>query len=496
MSRKFFLVTTLTLWSLGAWILQAPAQAQTPLTRAVIQALQNRVRLMPANQSARDAQLNDPMVPGDALATARAALAELRFNDGSLARIGEQALFRFVPNTRSFFLSNGTALLLIPPGQGNSRVRTPNAAAGIRGSALFVRYDGETETTVIGALTNNPKGPMVITNQDGSQSQDLQAGQLVVLVRDRIVGLYEFDLNTFYETSSLVKGLDLPRQQANASSDPAIAAVQIETSEALKAQKPLVGNTVVENPSFLPLTRTNPDSLLNRSSSSSSDIDPLIRVGFGANDAGVVSRTNPYRDPVEARRPQLSIPGQTTNAAQSINGRPIPPAGFTPRIDTSPAQGIQTPVSQPTPPSGIPVDPGSARGEVGGQTIPPINTNPTPVQIPGSSPTPGGNPVDPGSPQGSTPPPIAVPGTTPGVSTTPVTTTPVTTAPVTTPPITTTPVTTTPVSTTPVTTTPVTTSPTTSGTSPTTTTGASSPGTPPPISTPPSSSSLTPTVAP
>ncbi len=250
MLRNIALILAITLWGFGPLLAPQEAIAQTALTRAVLESLRNQVRLIPRNQQARPARVSDAMTPGDAVATARASAAQLRFNDGSLARLGEQAVFRFTPGTRNFHLSNGTALLLIPPGQGRTGVRTPNAAAGIRGSALFVRYNPETNTTLVGALTNSG---IEVFNQTGSQRRELKAGYMAVIAQDRIERVYEFDLETFYRTSELARGLDLNRTQSTANPDEAIAAVQAETVEALGSQSSFTGEQVIVNPSFVQL---------------------------------------------------------------------------------------------------------------------------------------------------------------------------------------------------------------------------------------------------
>ena len=230
----------LSLWS-GSVLLPLAAHAEVPLNRAVIASLRNAVELILKNQPPRSAKVRDALAPGDAIATARAALAELRFNDGSLARVGGQTLFRFLPHTRTFQLSNGTLLLLVPPGRGQTRIQTPNAA-GIRGSALFVRYLPATDTTLIGALTESG---IEITNRDRSQAQPLGAGQIAVVVNNRIEQVYRFDLSTFYDTSELVKGLELQHsttseqtanEQAAVPTDRSIAAVRAETAEAVERQ--------------------------------------------------------------------------------------------------------------------------------------------------------------------------------------------------------------------------------------------------------------------
>ncbi|HEY9596912.1 MAG TPA: FecR domain-containing protein [Cyanophyceae cyanobacterium] len=256
MFRRIALLLTVVLWGSNSLLLPTEASAQTALTKAVIESLRNQVRLMPRNQSARSARPSDTMAAGDALATARASMAQLRFNDGSLARLGEQVVFRFVPGTRTFTLSNGTALLLIPPGQGRTGVRTPNAAAGIRGSALFVRYSPETNTTLIGALTNSG---IEVFNDTASQRQELKAGTMAVIVNNRIERVYEFDLNTFYQTSELAQGLNLTQTESTASPDAAIALVQSETSEAAEGQLPVTGQDVIETPSFVRLS-ANPSA--------------------------------------------------------------------------------------------------------------------------------------------------------------------------------------------------------------------------------------------
>jgi hypothetical protein len=127
-------------------------------------------------------------------------------------------------------------------------VWTPNATAAIRGSALFVRYIPETATTVIGALTNSK---IKVSKQRSDQRQVLQAGQMALIVKDRIEGLYNFDLKPFYQTSDLVQGLDLNKKSGRASLDPAIASVQAETATALAAQPPLTDAGVIINPTFV-----------------------------------------------------------------------------------------------------------------------------------------------------------------------------------------------------------------------------------------------------
>jgi len=234
--RPLRLLFALTVTTSATLLMPSSAHTETPLARATIESLRNSVRLLLRDQTPRPARRRDILTPGDALSTAQAALVELRFNDGSLARIGERALFRFVPYRRTLRLDNGTVLLLISPGQGRTNIRTPNATAGIRGSALFVQYTPATDTTVVGALTNSG---IEVGNRNRSQNQALQAGQLAVVVRNRITRIAQFDLRTFYETNELVQGLELSHETPGDRSDPALAAVRAETLAALQRQAKL-----------------------------------------------------------------------------------------------------------------------------------------------------------------------------------------------------------------------------------------------------------------
>ncbi|MFP4300379.1 MAG: FecR domain-containing protein, partial [Spirulinaceae cyanobacterium] len=227
---------------------QGARSQSTVLTRATIAALRNQVRLIRKNQAARAARVADVIAPGDAIATAANSLAELRFNDNSLARLGAQTVFRFNAGTRAVDLSRGTALMLIQPGQGSSTIRTPNAAAGINGSAIFCRYNPETDTTVFGALTDSG---IEIFNADGSQRLELKGGQMAVVVAGRIDRVYNMDLDLFYETSPLVQGLDITNP--NGETDKRLNPVRSEVNEALERQSPLNGEATIVNPEFVRL---------------------------------------------------------------------------------------------------------------------------------------------------------------------------------------------------------------------------------------------------
>ena len=415
MSHRLFLIVALSLFGTGTLVLPPVASAETPLTKATVQALRNQVQRIMKNRVTRAAQKADTMTPGDSLATARRSFAELRFNDNSLARIGERALFQFVPRTRNFYLGNGTALLLIPPGQGRTNVRTPNAAAGIRGSALFVRYNEDTNTTIVGALTNSR---IEVTNDQNPQAQVLKAGQMAVIIQDQIVQVYNFDLNTFYQTSELVKDLDLPLRNATPSADPGIAAVQAETAQAVKEQAPLMGQ-VSENPAFVSLSPA-PGFQTAVKPSPTNQIT-LTPSGFDLSTARQTLNANPAAQAFTAPREgvqsgvttpsaQLSIPnaastnGVVPPSVQPIIGIPSPDSSgigggtVSPGPITTPSvpQTLPTPPASAAPPKITPLEPV--------QPVPPVPTVGTQPPSPTPAPPVPARPEPAGSTVGTQPP--------------------------------------------------------------------------------------------
>ncbi len=329
-----------------------------PITWARIDFLRNQVQLLPSGEGeARRARISDVLNYGDALRTLRRSRAELRFNDDSLARIGERATFQFTPNTRNFQLTNGTALLLIPPGRGRSTIQTPNAVTGIQGSALFVRYIPETDTTIVGALTDNPNGPMILFNRDGSEQQALQANEIGVIEGDQITQLYRFDSLLFWQSSGLAEGLNFLEESGSDDSDP-LSGVGDEIREAIAKQEPLPseGEGIIENPASF----TRPDPV--EASPTDTDTDgptpantggtPATGTstgGTGSNSSGGTGNSSPSPDTAQSGNGTGSGTGTGTGAN----------TGSTPSTETPPTPEPTTggtsstsPLTPVTPPSG------------------------------------------------------------------------------------------------------------------------------------------------
>ncbi len=96
---------------------QMIAQQSNVLTKAEVYKLRNQVQLLPFNQTPRAAKLSDVLVPQDALQTAANAIAELLFNEGSIARVDASTVFRFREGLRRFQLPNRVSQTLFSVAQ-------------------------------------------------------------------------------------------------------------------------------------------------------------------------------------------------------------------------------------------------------------------------------------------------------------------------------------------------------------------------------------------
>ncbi|MCU0550944.1 MAG: hypothetical protein MUC48_16480 [Leptolyngbya sp. Prado105] len=211
-----------------------PVQAASDLlTRGEVYKLTNQAQLLQSNRPARPARLADVLVPQDAIRTASRSRAELLFNEGSLARIGSNAIFRFIPGMRGFQLRNGTALIMSPPTTVATRIETldgqaiaelpPSAIEAptnseqyqVRSLSMVIHVDAANNKTEFFNLTNNPikifdsKGNVTIIN-----------GGQTVTVQNGVIGrVNTFDLRKFYQTSSLSVGL-APGQESLITQEP------------------------------------------------------------------------------------------------------------------------------------------------------------------------------------------------------------------------------------------------------------------------------------
>lgn len=354
-------------------IAPAVARAEVPLTRAEVDSFQNQVEILLRGGPTRPVRPSDWLSVGDAIRTYQASQVDLRFNDGSLARVGELATFWFVPNTRNFRLSNGTALLLIPPGNGRSTIETPNVVTGIQGTALVVRHVPAAPTTIttkpdllaefeqdagrtaVMVLTDSPAGPVEVRLRDGRQVP-LSAGQMAIVDNGNLY-LFEFDLALFYETSPLVEGLNLDNPDFEGSGEPTDP-VRQETWEGLSEQQDFEGDYLL-NPTFLSPEQNNtaeegwlyPASALQnpptRTPTETTPSPTTLPHGTSGTPIELVP-------PADADFPPGEVPVPSGEGEDSPSG--FPPGLINPSPGDSPLSP-EPPVTEPPPVEPPPVEP-------------------------------------------------------------------------------------------------------------------------------------------
>ncbi|MEO1067506.1 MAG: FecR domain-containing protein [Cyanobacteria bacterium J06638_6] len=228
----------------------APAVAGVPLAWATLRSSTNQVNLVSVAQGARPALLAECFGPGETLSTAALANAEVLFNDGSLARLGEQAELRFWPETRKLYLDQGTAALFVPPGQGRTTIQTPNATVGLNSSGVVVRHAPSRGLTLVMALANSATGPVLITTGETGQEFALHAGQMA-LINGVTPQILEFDLLEFYQTSDLMADLDLANPDYQPVANEPLAALRPDLLAALAQQPPFSQNDGILDPNLI-----------------------------------------------------------------------------------------------------------------------------------------------------------------------------------------------------------------------------------------------------
>ena len=182
------------------------------LTQAEIYKLVNRVQLLLKDRPPRSAQVADVVQPLDAVKTASLARADLVFNEGSLVRLGGNAIFRFVPGSRSFQLRNGTGLFIFPFEDEKGTVVTPEAVVTAQGTAVWVQHNSDKQTTSIGVLTENPQVPVTVATSGGEGVVVLDAGQRTAVKQGELTAVKDMSLRRFYKVCKLASDLGTQKE--------------------------------------------------------------------------------------------------------------------------------------------------------------------------------------------------------------------------------------------------------------------------------------------
>jgi hypothetical protein len=330
------------------WI-SATSAASDLLTRAEIYKLINQAQLMPSNRPARAARKSDVMVPQDAIKTATKSRAELLFNEGSLARIGSNAIFRFIPGLRGFQLKNGIALIINLPSSTATKIETLEGQAiaeipptiagalppeGVAAADFEKYYQSSTAMMVVVEANSNKvdfynltSAPIKIMDSKGNVLL-IKAGETVSVLNGAIGPVKLFDLRSLYNTSSLAAGLGLGQENLLLSEPLAVQrslkAVRVATLKALDLQAKLLEGLCTLN------SRGGASTLATNCITTDSD-DPLRAYQDRRNIVTPIpepgrgdSTPNPLPSPSVTPSPTLPTPTPTVPAQPTNNNNNTP----------------------------------------------------------------------------------------------------------------------------------------------------------------------------
>jgi hypothetical protein len=151
----------------------ATASAVTPYTQATVSRYQNKVSYGDTIAKARrPAQTGDVIKAEKYLLTETDSRAELKYEDGSIVRVGQNTVFTFEANTRTLELEKGSLIFYIPKGSGGGTIRTASITAAITGTvgkvteSIIAILEGE--VTLIPSGRKVRAGYFARANPDGS----------------------------------------------------------------------------------------------------------------------------------------------------------------------------------------------------------------------------------------------------------------------------------------------------------------------------------------
>jgi len=152
-------------------------RAGEPFTSATVTRVENKVsygKIVGDKSETRPAAANDVVKAGNFLLSDVESRAELKYDDGTIVRIGQNTIFSFEANTRTLNLKQGTFVMSMPKGKGGGTIKTPSFTAAITGT--IVKGSSTILAVIEGQITLLPSGEkvnegfFVRKNPDGSIS--------------------------------------------------------------------------------------------------------------------------------------------------------------------------------------------------------------------------------------------------------------------------------------------------------------------------------------
>jgi hypothetical protein len=146
-----------------------------PLASATVTRVENQVsygKVIGDKSETRPAVPNDVVKASNFLMSETESRAELKYDDGTIVRIGQNTIFSFEASTRTLNLKKGTFVFYMPKGKGGGTIKTPSFTAAITGTVGKVSDNIiaiiEGEVTLVPSGRKVPAGFFARFNADGT----------------------------------------------------------------------------------------------------------------------------------------------------------------------------------------------------------------------------------------------------------------------------------------------------------------------------------------
>lgn len=162
--------------------LAGAASAASPYTQATVTRTENKVSygtIKGDRSETRPAESQDVVKAMNFLLSESDSRAELKYDDGTIVRIGQNTIFTFEANSRTLNLKKGTFVFFIPKGGGGGTIKTPSLTAAITGTV------GKVSENIIAIL----EGEVVLK----PSGEHVKAGQFARRNPDGTITIGEFD---------------------------------------------------------------------------------------------------------------------------------------------------------------------------------------------------------------------------------------------------------------------------------------------------------------
>lgn len=182
--------------------------APLPFAEATFTEIVNDVQIVSgAGTQGRKVAKADKFLAPDLVKTGRKSRAELKAADGTVARVGSNAVFSFDKSSRSMNLRSGSVLFHSPTGKGGGTVVTNSATASVIGTTIMVvaTSDGGFKLLVLEGVAKVTLGGVVTELLPGQMTFVLPAksGESA-----KLGPVLNFDLEALVKDSSLVEGFE------------------------------------------------------------------------------------------------------------------------------------------------------------------------------------------------------------------------------------------------------------------------------------------------